>query len=91
MALNYGRVSISDQVLSQSLSGESVLLDLKSEQYFGLDSVGTRLWELLKELGDVTEAREYLLREYDVAADQLDRDLNDLLDKLMAAGLIRKG
>jgi len=36
--------TISDEVICQELGGESVLLDLGSESYLGLDEVGTRIW-----------------------------------------------
>ena len=41
------KVRVPEDVLVSELDGESVLLNLKSECYFGLDEVGTRLWELL--------------------------------------------
>ena len=37
-------VTLSPEVISQEVSGETVLLDLESENYFGLDEVGTRIW-----------------------------------------------
>ena len=40
-------VRISDDVRFQELQGEAVLLDLKSATYFGLDQVGTRIWQLI--------------------------------------------
>ena len=38
-------IAHSPNVISQEVSGETVLLDLDSEHYFGLDSVGTRIWQ----------------------------------------------
>ena len=43
------KITISPEVMSQEVSGETVLLDLQSESYFGLDEVGTRIWQLLQE------------------------------------------
>ncbi|MBT6125779.1 MAG: PqqD family protein, partial [Halieaceae bacterium] len=40
-------VTLSPDVISQEVSGETVLLDLNSEHYFGLDEVGTRIWQLI--------------------------------------------
>ena len=42
------RFSISDEVLSQEVNGETLLLDLEGESYFGLNEVGTRIWQLLQ-------------------------------------------
>ena len=41
--------TVSKDVLFQEVAGETVLLDLNSESYFGLDEVGTRIWTLLNE------------------------------------------
>jgi hypothetical protein len=65
-----------------------VLLNLESERYYILDDVGTRMWELLTELGDVTATAERLLDEYDVDEALLRRDLASLVNELAEAGLI---
>ena len=43
------RFTISDEVLSQEVNGETELLDLESESYFGLNQVGTGIWQLLQD------------------------------------------
>ena len=80
--------SISKEVLSQEVSGETVLLDLQSESYFGLDAVGTRIWQLLQEKSRFQQVFDTMLEEYDVDEKQLENDLNELLDKLIAEELI---
>ena len=80
--------SISQEVLSQEVSGETVLLDLQSESYFGLDAVGTRIWQLLQEKHHLQQVFDTMLEEYDVDEKQLEKDLNELLDKLMDEKLI---
>ena len=75
-------------VLSQEVSGETVLLDLKGECYFGLDNVGTRVLQLLKEHGDLQKVHDTMLKEYDVEEDQLEKDLHELVLKLVEAGLV---
>jgi hypothetical protein len=82
------RISIPPDVLVSALAGESVLLNLKSEKYFGLDEVGTRMWGVLTSAGSIQEAYETLLAEYDVEAELLRKDLTDLIEKLVEQGLI---
>ena len=82
------RVSIPPDVLVSSLAGESVLLNLKSEKYFGLDEVGTRMWGALTSSDSIQDAYETLLAEYDVEAERLRHDLNDLIEKLVEQDLI---
>lgn len=81
-------VTISPEVMSQEVSGETVLLDLQSESYFGLDEVGTRVWQLLQEKDDLQGVYDVMLAEYDVEPDQLKDDLEELLGKLSDSGLV---
>jgi hypothetical protein len=84
------RFSISDEVLSQEVNGETVLLDLEGESYFGLNEVGTRIWQLIKSERTVGETLSALSDEYDVSLEQLESDVGELLDKLSDAGLVTR-
>jgi hypothetical protein len=75
-------------VLFQDVGGEAVLLSLANETYFGLDEVGTRVWKLLTEDSDLRSAFDALLVEYEVPPEVLEHDLLDLVEKLVAAGLV---
>ena len=79
---------IPDDVLHQEVGGETVLLDLDSEQYFGLDAIGTRIWALLGEGRCAEEIVAVLLDEYDVDRERLAADVHELLGALLDAGLI---
>ena len=78
---------IRDEVVFRELGGEAVLLNLKTGAYFGLDPVGTRVWQLLVERGSVAHVMEVMLGEYDVDRERLERDLLELCDELCATGL----
>lgn len=82
------RVEIPEDVLTREIDGELVLLDLRSEKYFGLDEVGARFWAALAEHGTVHDARRALLEEFEVEPGRLERDLTRLLDELQAHGLV---
>lgn len=88
LKLESQKVTISKEALSQEVNGETVILDLKSESYFGLDEVGTRIWQLLQEHGDLQQTFDAMLDEFDVDEEQLHQDLNELVGKLEEAGLI---
>lgn len=81
-------IRISDDVVFRDLAGEAVILNLSSGVYFGLDEVGTRMWQLLSEHGDDTKALALLLDEYEVDAAQLRQDFDQLIGQLRAKGLI---
>jgi len=90
MALRFKRLVPAPDVLSQTVVGESVLLDLRSQKYFGLNEVGTRAWQLLLETSDTDEVVARLLGEFAVAREQLERDLDELFARLVAAGLLEE-
>lgn len=81
-------ITIPEAVLHQRLDAETVMLHLGSELYFGLDEVGTRVWELIKEHGAVAPLMATLLAEYDVDPGTLQADVDRLLGELLEAGLI---
>jgi hypothetical protein len=82
------RVRIPEDVLISELDGESVLLNLKSEAYFGLDDVGTRMWGVVTSANSIAHAFETLSGEFDVEPGTLRKDLEDLLDALLQRGLL---
>jgi phosphoribosylformylglycinamidine (FGAM) synthase PurS component len=82
------KISAAPNVMAQDLAGESVLLDLTSEQYFGLDDVGTRMWQLLTEKDSIQTALDILQGEYDVDSAQLQQDVETLVEELLANGLV---
>ena len=82
------RARVPPEILVQDLEGESVFLDLKSSRYFGLNRVGSRMWEALTTQPSVEAAYQALLAEYEVDGDVLRRDLQALIDQLVAHGLV---
>lgn len=82
------RLHIANDVTFRDLAGESVLLNLSTGTYFGLDAVGTRLWHLIAEHGSTTSAIKTLLAEYEVDPLRLQRDVDALIDQLLAKGLL---
>lgn len=90
--MNYlfeSKVTIPDGVLVRELAGESVLLNLKTESYFGLDAVGTRMWAALAESPSVALAFDVLVAEYEVEPEQLRKDLVTYIEKLVVLDLLR--
>ncbi len=82
------KVSVSPDVVFRQMEGEMVLLDLATATYFGLDTVGARLWELLHDDGSLERAFTVMRDEYDVAPPVLERDLLRLLEQLRQRGLV---
>jgi hypothetical protein len=78
-----------ENVLMREVEGEAVLLDLDSGTYYGLNPVGTRIWQLIEAHGRLEAVLEGLHREYEATPDELERDLLAFVDRLAEARLGR--
>lgn len=79
---------IADGVFCQELNGESVLLNLDTEQYYSLDPTGTRIWQLLINTASIDATVKAMLAEYSIEEAALRRDVEELVRKLIAKGLL---
>jgi hypothetical protein len=88
MELSGKRITASPHVLVREMQGESILLQLDRESYFGLDEVGTRMWNVLVESPTVNDAARLLEDEFDVDGEALWTDLRRFVAELEEAGLV---
>jgi ornithine carbamoyltransferase len=82
------KITFSETVFAQEVDGEMVLLDMESENYFGLDEVGTAIWHAMQEKETLHEVLDTLLEQYEVEAEVLERDLSNFVTKLLESGLV---
>jgi hypothetical protein len=91
MALAFdSTISASPDVMIRKVGEESVLLDLKTERYLGLDDVSARFWDLLTSGGSIQSAYDTLLAEFEVDPDRLRNDLDDFIQELVQFGLVEQ-
>lgn len=88
MKLTQG-VQLSPDVVSRQVGEETVLLNLASGTYYGLNPVGARFLSLVEQGQSPMQARDAILETYDVKPEVLDRDLESLLDSLSANGIVQ--
>ena len=81
-------VRISDDAVFRELDGEAVILQLESGTYFGLDRVGTRLWQLIDLHRQLRPVLAAAVDEFDAEPDVLERDLLDLVSELADKQLV---
>lgn len=82
------RIRIAPGVLSREVHGEAVLLHLDSGEYFGLDAMATRMWQLLSELGDPKRVESAICEEYDVEPQSASRDVKAFVSRLLEQRLV---
>ena len=83
------RVVPKSDVIFRALGAEAVVLNLESGTYFGLNSVGTRIW-LLLEQHDLASTCEQLETEYDAPRERIESDVLALVDSLEGKGLVER-
>ena len=76
-----------DAVVVTELDGEAILLNCESGVFFGLNALGTRIWQLLVMGEDEESISTVLLTEYAVDEARLRADLSKFLLVLVAKGL----
>jgi hypothetical protein len=82
------RVVASANYVSTKVGGETVILGMRDGVYYGLNPVGTRIWDLVRQprvLGDVADT---LTAEFEVTREQATADLLALAQDLATRGLI---
>jgi hypothetical protein len=82
------RVTIHQDAVFRELDGEAVILQLEAGMYYGLDPVGTRLWQLIEAHGQLRPVLDAALQEFDVPSDVLERDLIELVSRLAEKQLV---
>ena len=81
-------VSINDDVLFQELTGEGVLLNLKTGVYLGLNQVGTRIWQLFEDRPVLSRIVDSIVTEFDVEREQCAMDLVALVNEMTEHDLV---
>lgn len=82
------QVRIPEGILFKELAGETVLLNLNTGVYFGLDPIGTRIWQLLQDHRQLQDVLPLLLQEFEVDEARCHADLRELVSTLCSHGLL---
>ena len=81
-------VRVPKDVVFRELDGEAVILNLESGMYFGLDPIGTRIWQLVAEHDSLRAVWEAMQREFEAPDETLRSDLLTFIGELSAKGLV---
>jgi len=84
------KLNIPPQVMSRLVGDETVLLDLASGIYFGLDGVGMKIWESVAEGQTLAQAAAVIVDEYDVEEAQAQADVLEFAGNLVERGLLSR-
>lgn len=82
------KISVPGEVMSRLVGEETVILDLVSGTYYGLDPVGARIWDLLVDGRTLGEVCACMLEEFEVSREEIERDVLGLISSLREKNLI---
>ena len=72
----------SSELVSSDIDGEVVMMSIENGKYYGLDKVGSRIWEVLENPLSVSELIDQLLVEFEVERETCEKDVMYFLQKL---------
>ena len=81
-------VSVKSDVLGSRIDGELVMVDISQGSYFGLDSVGARIWELLAEPTSLDQVCSTLQGEFAVDSQTCRSEVLAFAQQLLDAQLL---
>ena len=76
------------ETLSSAIDDELVLLSIINNKYYGMDSVGNRIWSLLAEPITISDLIAALTKEYDISPADCREDVSSFLSELYSENLI---
>ena len=82
------KLVIPEHIVARPVGNETVILNLSTGNYSGLDPVGARVWQLLAAGHSVPNVVSTMLGEFDVSEDQLTQDVSVLIESLVSRGLV---
>ena len=85
------KVTVPAQVMTREVGDETVILDLASGTYYGLDPVGARIWQMMAEGQTLMQVCKVMLAEYEVTREDIERDVFALVQTLLERKLVSAG
>lgn len=79
----------SNEMLSQPVDGDLVILNMEHNNYIALDDIGRRIWDLLENPRGAGELCILLTKEFDGDPAQIASETLAFLDELLSEGLVR--
>ena len=76
--------------LSSNIGGETVILNLATNEYYTLNEISSFIWGKLESSHTKDEIVEHIMNEYDVSKDQCTHDITLLFDELVSIDLIEQ-
>jgi hypothetical protein len=75
-------ISRIEEIVASDIDGETVMMSIENGKYYGLDDIGSRIWELIEKPIRVSDLIDTLLGRYEVDRKTCERDVLKFLNEL---------
>lgn len=82
-------ISRNPEIDATDLDGEVVMMNMEKGQYFMMNEVGSRIWEIIEEPIKVSEIINALLSEFEVEREECENTVMEFLNDLNYGALIK--
>jgi hypothetical protein len=82
------KATVPRHVVHRTLASETVILNIETGLYYGMDGMGARFFELLQQTSSVGAAVDALLEEVDETRERVEQDMDHYCRELLDLGLI---
>ena len=76
-------------MLASAMDEEIVMMSIQRGEYYGLDKVGSRIWNLIEKPICVNDMITLLLDEYEIDRENCEKDVLEFLEELLEKGLVK--
>jgi coenzyme PQQ synthesis protein D (PqqD) len=82
------QIIVPEHVVHRAFPAETVLLNLNTGKYHGLNPTAGRMFEVLNEVPSVRDCAARLAEEFEVPLEMVERDLTEFCSGLLERGLL---
>jgi hypothetical protein len=82
------RLARNPELLSTDMDGETVMMSIEQGAYYGINSIGSRVWELLQEPLTLEAICEVIINEYEVEPAQCREDMLEFVGEMLVNNLV---
>ncbi len=83
------RILLNQELLQSEIDGETIMMSIDNGKYYGLNTVASRIWEIIKDEPLLSELIEKLVEEYDIEKKQCEIETQEFLSNLIENKLIK--
>lgn len=77
------------EIVHNAIDGEVVIMSLAKNNYFGIDKIGSHIWELLETPCTVEKINTAMMQHYEVDRETCEKDVMDFLEEVSVLELIK--